>query len=126
MSDSTNDPNVNESTSTQGVTTEEVKVSGEAVVTKVKELIREGNIRRITIQNEAGKTLLEIPLTFGVVGALLAPQLAALGAVGALIANLSIKIERGQQDAETQETGNQDAGDKDLRLTEVANQEEFS
>ena len=104
MSDNVNDQKAN----TQ-VTTEEVQVSGEAVVSKVKELIREGNIRRITIQNEAGKTLLEIPLTFGVVGALLAPQLAALGAVGALIANLSIKIER-------------ESGDK--QLAEVPSQEE--
>ena len=78
----------------QQVVTEEFKVSGESVVSKVKEVLREGNIRRITISNEAGKTLLEIPLTFGVVGALIAPQLAALGAVGALIANLSIRIER--------------------------------
>ena len=76
------------------VTTEEVDVSGEAVVGKVKELLREGNIRRIMIRNDEGKTLLEIPLTIGVVGALIAPQLAALGAVGALIANLNIRIER--------------------------------
>jgi len=101
--------NVNNQRTDQEVTTEEVKVSGEAVVGKVKELIREGNIRRITIQNESGKTLLEIPLTFGVVGALLAPQLAALGAVGALIANLSIRVER--------ESG-------DPQLTEIPNQEE--
>ncbi|HHO55979.1 MAG TPA: DUF4342 domain-containing protein [Trueperaceae bacterium] len=73
---------------------EEIKVSGETVVTKVKEIIREGNIRRIIIKNEEGKTLLEIPMTFGVVGALLAPSLAALGAVGALIANLRITVEK--------------------------------
>jgi DNA-binding Lrp family transcriptional regulator len=73
---------------------EEFKVSGEAVVGRVKEIIREGNVRRITIKNEEGKTLFEIPLTFGIVGALLLPQLAALGAVGALIAKLSITIER--------------------------------
>ena len=76
------------------VTTEEFNVSGEAVVSKVKEVLREGNIRRITIRNDADKVLLEIPLTVGVVGALIAPQLAALGAVGALIANLNIRIER--------------------------------
>jgi DNA-binding Lrp family transcriptional regulator len=73
---------------------EEFKVSGEAVVGRVKEIIREGNVRRITIKNEEGKILFEIPLTFGIVGALLLPQLAALGAVGALIAKLSITIER--------------------------------
>ena len=76
------------------MTTEEFNVSGEAVVSKVKEVLREGNIRRITIRNDADKVLLEIPLTVGVVGALIAPQLAALGAVGALIANLNIRIER--------------------------------
>lgn len=83
------------------VTTEEVNVSGEAVVGKVKELLREGNIRRIMIRNDEGKTLLEIPLTIGVVGALLVPQLAALGAVGALIANLNIRIEREHGDLAT-------------------------
>ncbi len=88
------DLNADASQTTEEVTTEEVNVSGEAVVGKVKEILREGNIRRITISNEAGKTLLEIPLTVGVVGAIIAPQLAALGAVGALIANLSIRIER--------------------------------
>ncbi len=76
------------------VTTEEFKVNGEAIVGKVKEIIREGNIRRITIKNEEGKTLLEIPLTLGVVGGLLMPTLAAIGAIGALIANLSIRVER--------------------------------
>lgn len=91
------DENTNETTEKK-IITEEVKVSGEAVVSKVKEILREGNIRRITIRNDSGKTLLEIPLTFGVVGALIAPQLAALGAVGALIANLSIGIERESED----------------------------
>ncbi len=74
--------------------TEEFKVSGEAVVGKVKELIREGNVRRITIKNEEGKTLLEIPLTVGVVGAVLLPVWAAIGAVAALVANLSIVVVR--------------------------------
>ena len=100
------DNNVNETVKTE---TEEVKVSGEAVVGKVKEIIREGNIRRITIKNESGKTLLEIPLTFGVVGALLAPQLAALGAVGALIANLSIAIERDHGEAASTDVEGEDA-----------------
>ena len=80
------------------VTTEEFKVNGEAIVTKVKEIIREGNIRRIIIKNDEDKTLLEIPLTVGVVGGLLLPApaalLAALGTIGALIANLSITVER--------------------------------
>lgn len=92
-----------ENVTTENVTTEEVNVSGEAVVGKVKELLREGNIRRIMIRNDEGKTLLEIPLTIGVVGALLVPQLAALGAVGALIANLNIRIEREHGDLATHE-----------------------
>lgn len=116
MSDNLNSDSINSATATSNsatsnsatsnnakVTTEEVNVSGEAVVGKVKELLREGNIRRIIIRNDAGKTLLEIPLTIGVVGALIAPQLAALGAVGALIANLSIRIEREHGDLATQE-----------------------
>jgi hypothetical protein len=81
---------------------EEFKVSGEAVVSKVKELVYEGNVRRITIKNEEGKTLFEIPLVVGVIGALLLPQLAALGAVGALIAKLTITIEREEVVAKTE------------------------
>ena len=91
------DQNTNENTEKK-IISEEIKVSGEALVSKVREIIREGNIRRITIKNDTGKTLLEIPLTFGVVGALLAPTFAALGAVGALIANLTIGIERESED----------------------------
>lgn len=56
-------------------TTEEFKVSGEDVVRKVKELIQEGNARRIIIKNEKGETLVEVPLTIGAVGALLLPTL---------------------------------------------------
>jgi hypothetical protein len=81
---------------------EEFKVSGEAVVSKVKELVYEGNVRRITIKNEEGKTLFEIPLVVGVIGALLLPQLAALGAVGALIARLTITIEREEMVTKTE------------------------
>ena len=75
-------------------TTEEFKISGEEVVKKVKELIRQGHIRRITIKNEDGKTLVEIPLTIGVVGAALAPVLAAVGAIAALLTKCTIAIEK--------------------------------
>ena len=75
-------------------TTEEFKISGEEVVRKVKELIRQGHIRRITIKNEDGKTLVEIPLTIGVVGAALAPVLAAVGAIAALLTKCTIAIEK--------------------------------
>ena len=73
---------------------EEFKVTGDRVVSKVKELIREGNVRRIIIKNEDGRTLLEIPLTIGVVGTILLPVWAALGALAALVANLTIAVER--------------------------------
>jgi hypothetical protein len=76
------------------VRTEEFRVAGEAVIAKIKELIREGNIRRIIIKNEEGQILIEIPLTVGVVGALLLPVWAALGAIAALAANLVIAVEK--------------------------------
>ncbi|MDH3734121.1 MAG: DUF4342 domain-containing protein [Gemmatimonadota bacterium] len=75
-------------------TTEEHKVRGDNLVAKVKELIREGNIRRITIRNDDGKELVEIPLTIGVVGTLLLPAWAAIGAIAALVTNCSIVVER--------------------------------
>jgi hypothetical protein len=74
--------------------TEEIQVSGEALVAKVKELVHEGNIRRIIIKNEEGRTLIEIPLTLGVIGAVLAPVWAAIGAVAALLTESTIVVER--------------------------------
>jgi hypothetical protein len=71
---------------------EEVKVKGEDLLKKVKELIHEGNIRRIIIKNEKGETYIEIPLTLGVVGMAVAPALAAVGAIAALAANFTIEI----------------------------------
>lgn len=73
---------------------EEFKVSGEDVIRKVRELIKEGNIRRIIIKDEEGKTLAEFPLTIGVVGAALLPFWAAIGAVAALVAKCTIVVER--------------------------------
>lgn len=73
---------------------EEFRVSGEAVVSKVREIVREGNVRRIAIKNDEGRTLLEIPLTIGVIGTVLLPVWAALGAMAALVANLTIAVER--------------------------------
>lgn len=73
---------------------EEFRVSGEAVLAKVKELVREGNVRRITIKNEEGRTLIEIPLTVGVIGTVLLPVWAAIGAIAALAANLTLAVER--------------------------------
>jgi hypothetical protein len=73
---------------------EEFKLDGSKVVGKVKELIHEGNIRRIILKNEEGKTLIEIPLTLGVVGAAFLPVLAAVGAIAALAASMTIVVEK--------------------------------
>jgi hypothetical protein len=74
--------------------TEEIKTTGEQLVGTVKELVHEGNVRRIIVKNEEGKTLIEIPLTLGVVGALLVPVAAALGAVAALVTECTIVVEK--------------------------------
>ena len=76
------------------VWTEELKVRGEALLAQVKDLVREGNVRRITIKDGQGKTLIEIPMTIGVVGALVAPVVAAIGAIAALLADCKIVVER--------------------------------
>ncbi len=70
------------------------KVKGEELLKKVKELIAEGNVRKITIKNKEGKTMVVIPLTIGVVGAVLAPVLAAVGAIAALVTECTISVER--------------------------------
>ena len=80
--------------SEEKVRVEELQVSGEVLVARVKELVHEGNIRRITIKNEEGKVLIEIPLTLGVVGAVLVPTLAAIGALAALVTKCTIIVER--------------------------------
>ena len=77
--------------------TEEFHLSGESVIGKIKELLHEGNVRRIILKNEEGRTLIEIPLTIGVVGAVLLPVWAGIGAITALVANLTIKVERADQ-----------------------------
>ena len=73
---------------------EEFKVKGEEVLSQIRELIAEGNVRRVTIKNAEGRTLIEIPLTIGVVGALLAPVAAAIGAVAALVTECTISVTR--------------------------------
>jgi hypothetical protein len=73
---------------------EEFKVKGEELVEKVKQLIHEGNVRRLIIKDENGKVYLEIPVTFGVIGAIFAPVLAAVGAVAAMVANLKVEVVR--------------------------------
>jgi hypothetical protein len=73
---------------------EEFKIDGGELVNKVKEFIHEGNVRRIILKDENGKTFMEIPLTVGVVGAVFAPILAAVGAIAALASNLTIVVEK--------------------------------
>lgn len=73
---------------------EEFKIDGEHLLAKVKELIKEGNVRKITIKDKTGKELVTFPLTIGVVGAVIAPVLAAVGAIAALIGECTISVER--------------------------------
>jgi hypothetical protein len=75
-------------------TKESFKLDGESLLKKVKELINEGNIRRITIKDKEGKEVMNFPLTIGVVGVVLAPVLAAVGALAAIIGECSIEVER--------------------------------
>jgi hypothetical protein len=76
------------------VVKEEFSVSSEDLIKRVRELIHEGNIRRIVVKDEAGKILLEIPVTVGFLGALIAPYLAALGVIAALATKCTMVIER--------------------------------
>jgi len=74
--------------------TEEFVVDGEQVIAKVKEIIAAGNARRIIIQDMHGKTFIEIPLTFGVVAAVLLPVFAAVGALAAIVTKCKIIVEK--------------------------------
>lgn len=76
------------------MTKESFKISGENLLKKVKELIAEGNIRKISIHDKDGKEIMNFPLTVGVAGALLAPVLAAVGAVAALVGECTITVEK--------------------------------
>lgn len=74
--------------------TETFEIKGDQLLSKVKQLIAEGNVRRIIILDKKGKSVIELPLTIGVVGAVLAPPLAAIGAIAALVTECTIKVER--------------------------------
>lgn len=76
------------------ISKESIRVEGEKVLNKVKELVKEGNVRKITIHDKDGKELMSFPLSIGVVGAVFAPVLAAVGALAALIGECSITVER--------------------------------
>jgi ribosomal 30S subunit maturation factor RimM len=77
--------------------TEEIRTTGEELLGKIKELLHEGNIRRVIIKNEEGKTLIEVPLTVGVVGAVVAPTAAAIGAIAALVSDCTIIVEKQEE-----------------------------
>lgn len=79
---------------TEETRTEEFEFSGDMLVAKIKELLHESNIRRVIIKNEEGRVLIDIPLNIGVLGALVAPQLAALGAIAALVTKGTVVVEK--------------------------------
>jgi hypothetical protein len=86
--------NENENETDGSTRWEEMRVTGDQLVSTVKDLVREGNIRRIVIKNDQGRVYLEIPLTVGVVGAVFLPVLAALGALAAVASGLTIAVEK--------------------------------
>jgi phage-related minor tail protein len=79
------------------MTTSEFKVKGEELMQKIRELIEEGNVHRIIIKDDSGKVYLEIPVTLGVIGALIAPVMAAVGALAAWAADFTIEVIRRDQ-----------------------------
>jgi hypothetical protein len=94
----------NEQIRAEQVRMEEFVICGDQVVAKVRELIHEGNIRRVSLQTEGGETLLEVPLTIGLAGAVagvaLAPMLTAIGALAAIVTKLKVKVERVEKQAD--------------------------
>ena len=88
---------------------EEFKLTGSELIEKIKELIHQGNIRRIVLKTDEGKTLIEIPLTLGLVGATLMPVLAAVGAIAALVAKLTLVVEKDDEEE-------QDKGEKEEKV----------
>jgi hypothetical protein len=86
-------------TATEGTRAREAHwVTGDKLLAKARQLVHEGNVRRIIIKNEDGRTIIEAPLTVGLVGAVLAPLWAAIGAVAALVAKCSIEVERYEEE----------------------------
>lgn len=78
-------------------TTEQYQLTGDDVISKIKQIVHEGNVRRVLIRNAEGHVIVEFPLTVGVVGAALAPMWAAVGAIVALVTDCTIEIERREQ-----------------------------
>ena len=73
---------------------ESFKVSGDEILTKIKEIIKEGNARRIIIKNDKDETIMEFPLTIGAIGVVLAPIFAAVGTLTALATDCTIVVEK--------------------------------
>lgn len=78
----------------ENVKSEEFRISGDEVIAKIKAILHEGNVRRIIIKDEKGVTLIEVPLTIGVIGVVLLPVWAAIGAIAAMAAKLTLVVER--------------------------------
>ncbi|HLZ81746.1 MAG TPA: DUF4342 domain-containing protein [Ktedonobacteraceae bacterium] len=97
------DPHTENIEQRSGYSIEELQVMGEQLLSRIKELVHEGNVRRIIIKQE-GNTILEIPLTFGIAGVLLAPVWAAIGVLGALLAQCSIEVVRSEAPVENAKT----------------------
>lgn len=98
--------------------TEEFKVSGNDIMKKIKELIREGNIRKITIKDRDGKSIAEFPLTIGVVGTVILPVLAAIGTIIALVTECTISVEK-----ETESSRTKDADEKVKKTAQNPNED---
>ena len=79
---------------------ESFKVSGEELLSKIKEIIKEGNARRVIIKNEKEETIIEFPLTIGAIGVVLAPVFAAVGAIAALVTDCTIVVEKKDEQEE--------------------------
>jgi hypothetical protein len=92
--------------------TEEFKLAGSELLDKIKELIHESNIRRLIIKNEEGKTIMEVPLTLGIVGAALAPVLAAVGAMCALVAKFTLVVEKYDDEESKEESAEKEVEKK--------------
>ena len=79
---------------------QEFEVSGKDLVNKIKELLHEGNVRRIIIKNDEGKTFLEIPVNIGIIGVIVAPVLAAVGAIAVLVTEFTIEVVKKEEENE--------------------------
>ena len=97
-------------TQTECTPSESIRVTGGQIVEEVKRLLHEGNVRRVVVKQENGGVLAEFPLTLGVVGTALAPALAAIGAIAALVADCTIEIERAPQTASSSEAEHEGPG----------------